>query len=206
MSETLRSLSSRFFAHAVIDDFLDARAVQSLLDYCEASEHRFKPTTVRVEDGTRVEPGSRISLGLEDLGPCLNPLENRLRAAEPMLRERLGMGAYDFQDIELQIAAHNEGAFFCRHSDNYKGWGLDRVISAVYYFHRKPCGFSGGALRIYPLTGEGHMAVAPTHNRLVAFPSFVQHEVMRVACPSAEFMDSRFAVNCWFRRVPKVAR
>jgi hypothetical protein len=205
MSDIKQSPASRFFAHAVIDDFLDARGVQSLLDYCEASENRFKPTTVRTEDGTRVEPGSRISLGLEDLGPCLEPFENRLRAAEPMLRKRLGMGAYDFKDIELQIAAHNEGAFFCRHCDSNRGWGLDRVISAVYYFHRNPCGFSGGALRLYPLTGVGHMEVAPAHNRLVAFPSFVQHEVMRVACPSGEFMASRFAVNCWFRRVLKAS-
>lgn len=122
-----------------------------------------------------------------------------------MLRKRIGMGAYDFHDLEMQIAAHNDGAFFRRHNDSYKGWNLNRVISAVYYFHREPCGFTGGALRLYPLTGEGNADVAPTHNSLVVFPSFVQHEVMPVACPSGEFMDSRFALNCWFRKKPKPA-
>jgi Rps23 Pro-64 3,4-dihydroxylase Tpa1-like proline 4-hydroxylase len=113
------------------------------------------------------------------------------------------MGAYDLHDIELQIAAHGNGAFFRRHNDSLKGWNMNRVISAVYYFHRQPCAFSGGALRLYPLTGEGHVDVEPAHNRLVVFPSFVQHEVLPVACPSGDFMDSRFAVNCWFRRAPK---
>ena len=203
MSKTKAPPSSRFFAHTVIDDFLDNTLVKALLDHCAANQERFAPTTVRLEDGTRVEPGSRKSLGLDDFGSCLEPLEAKLRGAQPMLRESLGMGASEFQDIELQIAAHNDGAFFRRHNDSYKGWNMNRVISAVYYFHRLPCAFSGGALRIYPLTGEGHVDVAPGHNRLVVFPSFVQHEVMPVACASGEFMDSRFAVNCWFRRAPK---
>jgi SM-20-related protein len=205
MADTGAAPQSRFFAHAVIDNFLEPALVQRLLDHVESSRDRFAATTVRQTDGTRVDPAARISLGLEDLGPCLEPVERRLRAAEPMLRARIGMGAYQLKDIELQIAAHNDGGFFCRHSDSYKGWGIDRVISGAYYFHRQPCGFSGGALRLYPLTGEGHADIAPTHNSLVVFPSFVQHEVMPVACPSRDFMDSRFAVNCWFRKVPKPA-
>ncbi|MFM6831831.1 MAG: 2OG-Fe(II) oxygenase [Novosphingobium sp.] len=193
----------RFFPHAVIEDFLEPALVRRLLDHVEANQDRFTPTTVRQTDGTRVDPESRISLGLEDLGECLGPVLQHLHAAEPMLRARIGMGAYKFNDIELQIAAHNDGGFFCRHGDSYKGWGIDRVISGVYYFHRQPCGFTGGTLRLYPLTGEGYEEVAPAHNSLVVFPSFVQHEVMPVACASGAFMDSRFAVNCWFRKEPK---
>ena len=75
--------------------------------------------------------------------------------------------------------------------------------TAAANFCRQPCGFSGGTLRIYPLTGAGHIDIAPVHNSLLVFPSFVQHEVMPVACPSRHFMDSRFAVNCWFRKSPK---
>ena len=205
MLDTGAASQSRFFAHAVIENFLDAALVQRLLDYVVLNQGRFTPTTVRQPDGTRVDPASRISLGLDDLGPCAQPLKRQLHAAEPMLRAGIGMGAYDFQDIELQIAAHNDGGFFCRHSDTYKGWGIDRVISGVFYFHRQPCGFSGGKLRLYPLTGAGHIDIAPSHNSLVVFPSFVQHEVLPVACPSRDFMDARFTVNCWFRKAPKIA-
>ena len=203
MSATAVPPPSRFFSHSVFEDFLEPALVQRLLDHVESNQNRFAPTTVRQLDGPRVDPAARISLGLENLGVCREPLERKLRAAEPMLRAELGIGAYDFQDLELQIAAHNDGGFFCRHSDSYKGWGIDRVISGVYYFHRQPCGFSGGALRIYPLTGADHIDIAPQHNSLLVFPSFVQHEVMPVACPSRNFMDSRFAVNCWFRKAPK---
>ncbi len=205
MSDTRAAPQSRFFTHAVMENFLEPALVKRLLDHVDSNRDRFTPTTVRQSDGTRVDPASRISLGLEDLGVCLQPLERKLRDAEPMLRAQIGMGAYVLQDIELQIAAHNDGGFFCRHSDSYKGWGIDRVISGVYYFHRQPCGFSGGALRLYPLTGAGHADVAPGHNSLVVFPSFVQHEVMPVVCPSGDFMDSRFAVNCWFRKTAKPA-
>lgn len=203
MSEVAPSPPSRFFAHAVFENFLEAELVRLLLDHVGSNQSRFTPTTVRQSDGTRVDPASRVSLGLEDLGVCREPLERQLRSAEPMFRTRLGIGAYDFHELELQIAAHNDGGFFCRHSDSYKGWGIDRVISGVYYFHRQPCGFSGGTLRLYPLTGVGHIDIAPEHNSLLLFPSFVQHEVMPVACPSRDFMDSRFAVNCWFRKKPK---
>ena len=201
--EASAAAPSRFFPHHVIQDFLEPALVRQLLDHVACNRDRFRPTTVQQSDGTRVDPASRISLGLEDLGACHAPMEQRLRAAEPALRAAIGMGPYPLAAIELQIAAHNDGAFFCRHSDSYKGWGIDRVISGVYYFNRDPCGFSGGALRLYPLTGEGHVDVTPTHNSLVVFPSFVQHEVMPVACASRAFLDSRFAVNCWFRRVPK---
>ena len=203
MSATAVPPPSRFFSHSVFEDFLEPALVHRLLDHVESNQNRFAPTTVRQLDGTRVDPAARISLGLEDLGVCREPLEHKLRAVEAMLRAELGIGAYDFQDLELQIAAHNDGGFFCRHSDSYKGWGIDRVISGVYYFCRQPCGFSGGTLRIYPLTGAGHIDIAPVHNSLLVFPSFVQHEVMPVACPSRHFMDSRFAVNCWFRKSPK---
>lgn len=203
MSVTGAAPQSRFFSHAVFENFLEPALVQQLLDHVEASRERFEPTTVRQPDGTRVDPASRVSHGLEDLGDCRAPLERRLRESEPMLRAAIGVGAYALDDIELQIAAHNDGGFFCRHSDTYKGWGIARVISGVYYFHRQPSGFSGGMLRLYPITGPGHADVAPTHNSLVVFPSFVQHEVMPVTCKSREFMDSRFAVNCWFRKAPK---
>jgi SM-20-related protein len=111
--------------------------------------------------------------------------------------------------MEVELAAHGDSAFFRRHIDapapdpTNPGKGL-RMISGVYYFHGQPKGFSGGVLRLY---GEGPQApftdIAPTHNSLVAFPSWLPHEVMPVVCPSRRFADSRFAINCWFNGVLK---
>jgi len=78
---------------------------------------------------------------------------------------------------------------------------IRRVISAVYYFHRLPKLFSGGALRIYPLAGRekssAFVEIEAINDTLVFFPSWFPHEVLPVACPTGQFEDSRFAINCW---------
>ena len=64
-------------------------------------------------------------------------------------------------------------------------------------FTTTPKGFSGGDLRIGSLTSDEVVDIEPEHNKLVIFPSFVPHEVLRIDRPSGRFADSRFAVNLW---------
>lgn len=137
-------------------------------------------------------------------------LEPCLREALPEIANRIGYSGPTLDVIELELAAHGEGAHFSRHVDNYFPAGAsdsigprgNRRISLVYYFHRRPAGFSGGALRLFGLAAPGaetsSVAIEPADNRLVAFHSWLPHEVERVAVPSGEFADSRFAFNCWF--------
>jgi SM-20-related protein len=84
---------------------------------------------------------------------------------------------------------------------NDKKFVVRRVVSAVYYFHRLPKSFSGGALRVYPLAGREKsntfVEIEPVNDTLVFFPWWFPHEVLPVVCPSGQFEDSRFAVNCW---------
>ena len=76
--------------------------------------------------------------------------------------------------------------------------------SAVYYFHRSPKSFSGGALRLYSFEASEERGtfvdIEPTNDTLVFFPSWFPHEVRPVVCPSGRFEDSRFAINCWVHR------
>jgi Rps23 Pro-64 3,4-dihydroxylase Tpa1-like proline 4-hydroxylase len=125
-------------------------------------------------------------------------------------------GAPEPQSLEFEITASGDGAHFAPHIDIALGAGRrtvgkeegeDRVISTVYYFHRDPKGFTGGALRLYrfgvdPSEAQDHDSVAfePVQNSLVAFPSFARHSVERVHCPSGEFADYRFGLNCFFCR------
>ena len=74
------------------------------------------------------------------------------------------------------------------------------MISAVYYFHNIPKGFSGGNLRLFRFGSEeadDGVAIEPIDNSLVEFPSWVRHQVERVSCPSGDFADYRYALNCW---------
>jgi Rps23 Pro-64 3,4-dihydroxylase Tpa1-like proline 4-hydroxylase len=73
-------------------------------------------------------------------------------------------------------------------------------LSGVYYFHARTNAFTGGALRLYPFaigSTNRFIDVEPVHNSFAAFPSCVMHEVMPVRCPSRQFRDARFSINCW---------
>lgn len=145
-------------------------------------------------------------------------LEQRLRDALPALQKATGTSG-EAPSLELELAAHGEGAHYKAHVDvSYgagrrpvgAGPGEDRVLSAVYYFYREPKAFSGGELRLFrfdvrPSAADeaaldDHLDVEPLQNSLVAFAPWVTHEVRHVDCPSGRFADYRFALNCWFCR------
>ena len=156
----------------------------------------------------RIDAGVRISSLWRDFQPFKAQLKETLRPLAPELTAELRLSAFATARIEMELAAHNDGAFFRRHIDTQPGVGETsvgdlRVLSGVYYFHAEPKAFSGGALRLHaPGTrGEGEFIdVEPAHNTLVFFPAWMPHEVLPVSCPSKRFADSRFAINCWFRK------
>jgi Rps23 Pro-64 3,4-dihydroxylase Tpa1-like proline 4-hydroxylase len=184
---------------------------RALLDWTLQNRERFK--TARVIAG--IDPSLRIAETLRDLGPLRPLLEARLRAMLPEIFRNSGVRPFEVEYIELEIAAHGDGAFFTRHTDipfgpDRKPLGgdssgrQDRLLSGVYYYHREPKAFSGGALRLYRFGGgegpDDRVDVEPKQNSLLVFPSWAIHEVMRVECPSRAFEDYRFAVNAWFCR------
>ena len=134
-------------------------------------------------------------------------LEARIAALVPEWIAGLRVTPFEISEIELELAAHNDGAHFALHADTYathlKARG-DRMLSAVYYFHAEPRAFDGGALRLHRIGARpgdpGAADISPDQNSLVVFPSWGPHEVMRVSCPSRAFAGSRFAVNCWVYR------
>lgn len=42
--------------------------------------------------------------------------------------------------------------------------------------------------------------MAPETDTLVAFPSWLRHEVLPVRVPSGDWADCRFSINCWLLR------
>jgi Rps23 Pro-64 3,4-dihydroxylase Tpa1-like proline 4-hydroxylase len=118
---------------------------------------------------------------------------------------QLRVSTFEMAGIEIQLVAHGDGAFYKPHIDTRTGPESDlstvRVLSGVYYFHAEPKAFSGGALRLYDFAFGAHeprfVDIEPERNTFVAFPSWARHEVLPVSCPTRQFIDSRFAVNCW---------
>lgn len=190
----------------VLTDFLAPAEAARLLDYAGANEGEFKPTLVGVGDKGRVEPSFRVSRAARALGETGPLLDRRLRDIAPELIAALRLSPFEVSQVELQLVAHGDGAFYRRHIDTQTMVDVThlRVLSGVYYVHRAPKGFSGGALRLFAIGDERRfLDIEPAHNTLVVFPAWAPHEVRPVSCPSSDFMDSRFAVNCWLRKLHK---
>lgn len=201
-------------------NFLSESERLQLLEWTLTNRTRFKPAKVtkgRVDSKARLDPQQRIALTTGKIAPIDLMLRPRLINALPEVIAKTGTGGPTPGSLELELAAQGDGAHFAPHLDisigpNRKPLGgttplEDRVVSAVYYYHAEPKAFSGGNLRLYRFGAEpndsvatNHIDIEPVQNSLVAFPSWVVHEVRRVSCPSGNFGDFRFALNCWYCR------
>ncbi|OYY68990.1 2OG-Fe(II) oxygenase [Sphingomonas sp. 28-63-12] len=204
------SVLDRVGPFVVRDDVLPDAEARALLDW--ALDHQAFFAESRVHDGY-YRPKIRHSRQLRDCDftDWRQRLKHHFKPLVASLITDLGVTPFVVAHTELDLACHNDGDFYRRHIDMRTG-PVDRqrrrVLSLVYYFNRVPAAFSGGALRLHaanrPLpdaNGQnvpGSTDIAPLHNRLVAFPSWMPHEVLPVACPSGQFTDSRFSINCWF--------
>jgi len=193
--------------HRRIEGFLGSAMVQALLDLAIARQDDFVPTTVGNGNGGAINPDIRSSLLLRDFGQMRPELESRFAAVLDETVRLLRLSNVPLNDLELELVAHNEGAFYGEHIDTFTGRPgaqSHRTLTGVYYFHRDPRGFDGGELRLHAIApaADGTRAftdIAPDQDVFVLFPSWVPHEVRKVSCPSGAFADSRFALNCWYR-------
>lgn len=205
--------------HVQYRDFLPADDHDALIRWVLDNRSRFSPATIINRSGGakyRENPDVRIALTTRDLNPLRPMLEQKFGAALEDVERATGVRAG--RSIELEIAAHPDGAFYLPHVDTAVGegrWpvgaakGEDRVISSVYYFHREPKAFSGGNLRLFrfnvrpnsgPAKDNDYVELEPLQNSFVAFPSWATHEVRPIHCPGDQFENYRFAINCWFCR------
>lgn len=190
-----------------IENFLGEALVDRLLAYADARQADFVPT--RVVKNTLV-PEIRTSLMLRDLGELRPEVEERFRAVMTATVQELRLSAISLARLELELVAHGDGAFYKTHIDtatDRAGGSTHRALSGVYYFHRAPKGFTGGDLRLYGILPDADgkqrfVDIPPDNDSLLLFPAWAPHEVRPIACPSRDFRDSRFAINCWFRHQP----
>jgi SM-20-related protein len=192
--------------HHQYRSFLDTALQNAVLEWTLANRGRFTPS----ETFKGVDLSRRVSSRLTDLGPLRTKLEKKFLTAAPDIFPRTGTSKFLIASLELELVAHGDGAHFSRHADVQVGTGRtstgeDRIVSAVYYFHSEPKSFSGGRLRLHRFGSSGEIGdfvdIEPEQNSLVVFPSWAVHEVRKVICPSGEFRNSRFALNCWFKKL-----
>lgn len=192
-----------FLPHDVQSDWLPSPLADALLEYAIANESRFCPGSILHSGKVMVDETIRQVSVLPHLGPFHEQVTRAALTAQPMLERLFGMPAFTASEVEIEMAAHGDGAHFQQHIDTFvvvNRCPNPRVLTLVLYLHRQPRGFTGGALRLHALGGEAFQDIMPDHNRLAAFPSILPHSVQRLTCPGNAFADRRFAVNMWIHR------
>lgn len=179
--------------------------IARLLNFAVASEASFVPTQVDKGEGRLDE---KIRRSLKHLVPkdYVALIEQAVGNSLPYILNELGIRPFPVAWYEIELICHGDGGFYHRHIDTFTGGNRsrsgDRVVSCVYYLHSQPKRFSGGELRLYPLPTRiapvpEPIDVVPEHDTLVAFSSWMPHEVMPTVCPTKRFEDYRFSINCW---------
>ncbi|MCN9241532.1 2OG-Fe(II) oxygenase [Streptomyces sp. RY43-2] len=193
-----------------ITDFLGKQASAALLERAVAAANgAMTPSTI---DGDKVIPDVRRSRSCWFAAPELLEAINEVREA---VEHMLDVSCHDTEPSYC-LNMHNDGDFYRAHQDNDGVACTDRLLTFVYYLHGTPRPFQGGELRVFdvpvPLTPEKTATWGdrtwrdwePEHDSIVFFRPTVWHEVRKVICPSGRPEDSRFAVNGWLCRRPKL--
>lgn len=195
-------------SHVVLQGLLPDEDAAALLAHAIARREDYAPSAVGRQ--SVVDHGMRRSRLLTDIGPWAGKVQACVQTALPQLLQTLGIAPFAPSRHEIELVAHEDGAFYGKHIDLHTGAmqadAEDRILSVVLYLQREPRAYDGGALRLWPealsaARGDTRpVDIAPGHNMAVVFPSWLLHEVRPVRCESGRFEDARFAVNCWVYR------
>ena len=193
--------------HLVIDGFLPEPFLADLVDHAIRQEQALLPTAIERSTGEQRDDAVRSSWKAADsLGPHAKAFRAILGERHEEFLAGLGIAPFAVEGYEMELVAHRDVDFYDAHIDTFtdkvrEKEESDRMISAVFYFHRQPKGFTGGELALYPFgASEPALDIEPVCNRLAVFPSFAMHKVRPVRVPGNAFADARFAINCWIHR------
>lgn len=194
--------------YVLIENFLSEIEAEQAMAYALAHQSGFRDSTVAHVDARgsyTTDTRLRRSRILDDVSGMAPLIGRRLHERMPRIFQALEMQPIAFRTMELQLSVHGDGDFFNTHTDNGLPEIAHRTMSYVYYFHREPKRFTGGHLKLYrTVIHEGtHSAgdlvadIDPPRNGLMVFPSYIQHEVTPLTCPSTALEDQRLTLNGW---------
>ena len=191
-----------------IENVLSESEVAGLLARVMQLEPQFQPSVALTVPAAASDV--RKSLVINAPADVVRPVVEKMRPLIAATLAALRLPPIQTAEIESQITASNDGAFYGIHTDANKSQMQRRYLTYVYYFNNPPKAFTGGELFLYDdilrenklATGKTYQAVEPVHNTMVLFWARIMHEVRPVTAPSHQFRDSRFTVNGWVNKAP----
>lgn len=188
----------------IVDDLLGEARAERLLAHAIASRSRFQASKVSLRHEGIVDESRRVSLVCAELDAVMPSIEPAIRKAVDDAIPSLGLVNVDSYRLESELAWSGDGGFFRMHTDTLRYRASHRVMTMVYYFHRRPRAFTGGQLRLYGLGAQADsdacQEIEPRWDRAVCFPSWYPHEVRPIRCNSSAFADGRFAITFWVHK------
>lgn len=191
-----------------IENLLSESEVAGLLARVMQLEPQFQPSVALTVPAAASDV--RKSLVINAPTDVVRPVVEKVRPLIAATLTALRLPPIQTAEIESQITASNDGAFYGVHTDANKSQMQRRYLTYVYYFNNPPKAFTGGELFLFDdvlrdnklATAKTYQAVEPTHNTMVLFWARIMHEVRPVIAPSQQFRDSRFTVNGWVNKAP----
>ena len=165
--------------YALLENFLTEADAESAMAYALAHQGEFRDSTVSLaaQQGTySTDTKLRRSRILDNVAEIAPTVGRKLYETMPRIFQALQMPPINFRTMECQISAHGDGDFFnTGHLKIYKTVIHEGMHSA----------------------GDLVADIDPPRNGLMVFPSYIQHEVSKLTCPSTALEDQRLTLNGW---------
>ncbi|MDW2016476.1 2OG-Fe(II) oxygenase [Vibrio sp. 704] len=171
------------------DDFLSEQEVAQLRD-CIPSNWK-KARIGRNDDVTRIESirSDKIQWLSPNMGHAVTSYLDKMEEIRQEVNRHLFLGLFEY---EAHFAKYEEGDFYQKHLDCFKG-NENRRLTTVFYMNESWKEKDAGELVVYDLNDNKIATIPPQSGRLLLFLSEqFPHEVLPT---NAE----RFSIAGWFR-------
>lgn len=187
-----------------VSNFLSKEERDALFESVCKHQNLFQPLGPPDPDGggtlhISLESEHITSPEIEQLLQACETLANCMKKVLPQVFDKLGVEPFPVSEIPLSIGNGLDGHTGSPHTDESGG---RFKISLLYYLHKHPKVFQGGALEFFKADanlprGYREKALSKIEhddNLLVAFPSETYHGVTDVSLDSTKFEDGRFVI------------
>lgn len=176
--------------YAVIEDAFDSTFINALLDDCHRINPKFKLAGIGRQQNLQVDKSIRTdkTYWFDHSSQAQTAYLNAMEEMRNNLNRYFFLGLFDY---ECHYAKYQQGDFYKKHYDAFKGRS-NRVFTTILYLNTPK---SGGELVIYkPKSKDTEITLKPKSGTLVMFESErFMHEVLPTA-------NDRYSIAGWFRK------